>query len=67
LEPIFTEVASQIINDPSVDVLKLLNVLTSTFNDGVMLLGGYHGELIAQFLLLQAWGVILSVVSIHFQ
>jgi len=42
--------------------------LTSTIK-GVVL-GGYHGELIAQFLLLQAWGVAASTTityTIHIQ
>ena len=45
LEPIITEAASQIMNDPSVDVLELLNFFTSTIKSVV--LGGYREELIA--------------------
>uniref|UniRef100_A0A1D1XK08 Cytochrome c-type biogenesis protein CycH n=1 Tax=Anthurium amnicola TaxID=1678845 RepID=A0A1D1XK08_9ARAE len=55
-EPILAEAASRIINDPSVDVSELLNVLASTFREGVVL-GGYRGELVARFLLLRAWDV----------
>jgi hypothetical protein len=55
-EPILAEAASRIMNDPSVDVSELLNVLASTFKEGVVL-GGYRGELVARFLLLRAWDV----------
>ncbi|CAG8701632.1 16676_t:CDS:2, partial [Dentiscutata erythropus] len=52
-EAVLAEASAQIMNDPEIGLIELINTLTSVLKNGIVE-GGYRGELIARLLLLKA-------------
>ncbi|CAG8802771.1 17563_t:CDS:2, partial [Racocetra fulgida] len=53
-EPVLAEASAQIMNDPDIKLIEIINELISSLQDGGVE-GGYRGELVARLLLLKAW------------
>ncbi|CAG8766589.1 4721_t:CDS:1, partial [Racocetra fulgida] len=62
-EPVLAEASAQIMNDPDINLIELINSLTSALKNGAVE-GGYRGELVARLLLLKAWDDVYEKLDV---
>ncbi|RIB07563.1 hypothetical protein C2G38_2214076 [Gigaspora rosea] len=64
-EPVLAEASAQIMNDPDINLIDIINALISSLQNGGVE-GGYRGELVARLLLLKAWDGVYKKLKVPF-